>query len=147
MRRPAAPTPAQAMSCICGEFFSSPAAIQSTHAEAKCHCRRDYAKYNDSRRYRRVTVYSVAMIKSRRTAAKRAAGSSFFRPATAQIDHLHAATRAKSSRFNATAVTRNLETLFERMYRHYRAGLAPEDLMVEHGAPAPHAASSAELCS
>jgi hypothetical protein len=61
----------------------------------------------------RATVYSVAVSKSRRTAAKRAAGSSSFRPAAAQIDQLRAATRAKSSRFNAVAVTRNLETLFE----------------------------------
>ena len=87
------------------------------------------------------------MSQSRRTAAKRAAGSSSFRPATAQIDQLHAAIRAKSSRFNAAAVTRNLETLFEPMYRRYRAGLPPDHLMVEHRAPAPRAASSAELCS
>lgn len=40
-----------------------------------------------------------------------------------------------------------LETLFEQMYRRYRAGLAPDHLMVEHRAPAPHAASTAELCS
>ena len=52
-----------------------------------------------------------------------------------------------SSRFNVGAVTRNLETLFERMYRRYRAGLPPDHLTVEHGAPAPRAASSAELCS
>ena len=87
------------------------------------------------------------MIMSRRTGAKRAAGSSSFRPATAQIDQLHAALRAKGSRFNAAAVTRHLETLFEPMYRRYRAGLPPEDLMVEHRAPALRAASSAELCS
>jgi hypothetical protein len=54
---------------------------------------------------------------------------------------------AMSSRFNVGAVTRNLETLFERMYRRYRAGLPPDHLTVEHGAPAPRAASSAELCS
>jgi hypothetical protein len=87
------------------------------------------------------------MTMSRRTAVKRAAGSSSFRPAAAQIDQLHAAIRAKSSWFNAAAVACNLETLFERMYRRYRAGLPPEDLMVEHRAPALHAASSAKLCS
>jgi hypothetical protein len=87
------------------------------------------------------------MSQSRRTAAKRTAGSSSLRPATAQIDQFHAAIRAKTSLFNAAAVTRNLEALFEQMYRGYRAGLPPEDLMVEHRAPAPHAASSAELCS
>jgi hypothetical protein len=87
------------------------------------------------------------MSQSRCTGAKRAAGSSSFRPATAQIDQLHAATRAKSSRFNAAAVTRNLESLFEPMYRRCRAGLPPDDLMVEQRAQAPRAASSAELCS
>jgi hypothetical protein len=87
------------------------------------------------------------MSKSRRTATKRTAGSSSFRRSAAQIDQLHAATRAKSSRFDAAVVARNLEKLFEQMYRRYRAGLPPEDLMVEHRAPAPHAASSAELCS
>ena len=92
-------------------------------------------------------VYSAAMSQSRRAAAKRAAGCSSFRPATTQIDQLRAAIRAKSSRFNAAAVTRNLESLFEPMYQRCRAGLPPEDLMVEHGAPAPHAASNAELCS
>jgi hypothetical protein len=96
---------------------------------------------------RRVTVYSVAVSKSRRSAANRIAGFSSFRSAAAQIDQHRAATRAKSSLFNATAVTLNLETLFEEMYRRYRAGLLPEDLMVEHRAPAPHAASSAELGS
>jgi len=84
------------------------------------------------------------MSKSRRIAAKRAAGSSSFRPAAAQIDQLRAATRAESSLFNAAANTRNLETLSEQMYRRYRAGLPPEDFMVEHRTPAPHATSSAE---
>lgn len=93
------------------------------------------------------TVYSAAMSKSRRTAAKRAAGSSSLRPAAAQIDQLHAATRAKSSLFNAAAVTCNLETLSEQMYRRYRASLPPDHLMMEHRAPAQQAASSAELCS
>jgi hypothetical protein len=87
------------------------------------------------------------MTMSRRTAAKRTAGSSSFRPAAAQIDQLHAATRAKSSWFNAAAVARNLETRFEQMYRRYRAGLPPDHLMVEHRAPALHRASSAKLCS
>jgi len=87
------------------------------------------------------------MRESRRTAAKRAAGSSSLRPATAQIDQLHAAIRAKSSGFTVAAVTRNLETLFGRMYRRYGAGLWPDHLLVEHGAPAPHAAPNAELCS
>jgi hypothetical protein len=87
------------------------------------------------------------MNQNRRTGAERAAASSSFRPATAQIDQLCAATRAKSSRFNAAAVTRDLETLFEQTYRQCRAGLPPEDLMVEHGAPAPHVASSLESCS
>jgi hypothetical protein len=87
------------------------------------------------------------MSQSRRTAATRAAGSSSFCPAAAQIDQLHAVARAKSSWFNVAAVTRNLETLFEVMYRRYRAGLPLHHLMVEHRAPAPHAASGAELCS
>jgi hypothetical protein len=82
-----------------------------------------------------------------RIATKRTAGSSFFRRAATQIDQLHAATRAKSSLFNSGAVTRNLETFFEQMYWRYRVGLLPEDLMVEHRALGPHAASSAELCS
>ena len=67
--------------------------------------------------------------------------------ATAQIDQSNAATRPKSSWVNVAAVARKLETLFERMYRRYRVGLPLEDLMVEHRAPAPHQASSAELCS
>jgi hypothetical protein len=92
-------------------------------------------------------VYSAAMSESRRAAAKRAAGSPSFRPATAQIDQLHAVIRPKSSRFNAAAVARHLESLFEPMYRRCRAGLPPDHLMVEHGAPAPHAASNAELSS
>ena len=87
------------------------------------------------------------MSESRRTGAKRAAGSCFFYAATAQIDQLHAALRAKSSRFNAAAVTSNLETLFEPMYRRHRAVLPPDHLMVEHRAPTLRAASSAELCS
>jgi hypothetical protein len=87
------------------------------------------------------------MNQSRRIAAKRAAGSSSFRPATAQIDQLYAATRGNSLRFDVAAVACNLETLFEQMYRRYRTGPPLEDLMVEHGAPAPHAALSAELCS
>lgn len=97
-------------------------------------------------RQRRATVYCVAMSKSRRTAAKGGAGSSSFRPAAAQIDQLNAATRAKSSLFNAAAVARNLKTLFEQMSRRCRAGLAPDHLMVKHRAPAPHAASTAGLC-
>ena len=87
------------------------------------------------------------MSQSRRTAAKRAAGSSSFRPATAQFDQLHVALRAKSSRFNAAAITRNIETLFEQMYRRYRAGPPPDHLVVEHLAPVLRAASSAKLCS
>jgi hypothetical protein len=87
------------------------------------------------------------MSQSRRTVAKRAPGSASFRPATAQIAQRHAAIRAKGSWFNVAAVTRNVETLFERMHRPHRAGLLLEDLMVEHSAPALHAASSAELCS
>jgi hypothetical protein len=67
--------------------------------------------------------------------------------ATAQIDQRHVATCAKSSWVNVAAVARKLETHFERMYRQYRAGLPLEDLMVEHRAPAPHEASTAELCS
>jgi hypothetical protein len=86
------------------------------------------------------------MSQSRLSAAKRAAGSPPLRLATAQIDQRHAATRAKSSWFDVAAVTRNVETLLERMYR-YGAGLPPDDLMVERHAPAPRAASSAELCS
>jgi hypothetical protein len=93
------------------------------------------------------TYYSAAMSQSRRTAAKPAAGPSSFRPATVQIDELHAAIRAQSSRFTAAAVARKLGTFFGRMYRRYRAGLPPDHLVVEHGAPAPHAASSAKLCS
>jgi hypothetical protein len=87
------------------------------------------------------------MNQSRRTAANRVAGSSSFRPATAQIDQLYAARRGNSSRFDVAAVTCNLETLFEQMYRRYRTGPPMEDLMVEHGAAVPRAASSAELCS
>jgi hypothetical protein len=85
------------------------------------------------------------MSHSRRTGAKRATGSSSFRPATAQIDQLHAAVRAKGSQFNVAAVARNFESLFGRMHRRYRASVPPDHLMVEHGAPAPHAASNAEL--
>ena len=96
---------------------------------------------------RRVTVYSVAVTKSRCIAARGLAGSSSFRSAAAQIDQLHAATRAKSALFDAAAVTRDLETLFEQMYRRDGAGPPPQDLMVEHCAPVPHAASSAELGS
>ena len=62
-------------------------------------------------------------------------------------DQRHAATCPKTLWFKVAAVARKLETLFERMYRQYRAGLPLEDLMVEHRAPAPHEASSAEFCS
>jgi hypothetical protein len=86
------------------------------------------------------------MNQSRRTAANRVAGYSSFRPAIAQIDPLYAATRASSSRFDIAAVTCNLETLFEQMHRRYQTGPPLEDLMVEHGAAASHAATSAELC-
>jgi hypothetical protein len=55
---------------------------------------------------------AMTMSKSRCMGAKRAAGSSSFRPAPAQIDQLHAARRAKISWFNAAVATRNLETLF-----------------------------------
>jgi hypothetical protein len=85
------------------------------------------------------------MNQSRRTAANRIAGSSSFRPATAQIDQLYA--RDNSSQFDVAAVTCNLETIFEQMYRRYRTGPPLEDLIVEHGAAAPHAAASVELCS
>jgi hypothetical protein len=87
------------------------------------------------------------MNQSRRTAANRVAGSSSFHPATAQIDQLYAAMRGNSSWFDVAAVTCNLETLFEQMYRRDRTGPLLEDLMVEHRSPAPHAASSTELCS
>jgi hypothetical protein len=93
------------------------------------------------------TAYSVAVSKSRCTAAKRAAGSSSFRQTAAQTDQLRAATRAKSSRFNAAAVTRNVGTIFEEIYRRYPAGLPLDHFMAEQRAPALHAASSAELCS
>jgi hypothetical protein len=52
------------------------------------------------------------MSKSPRTAVKRIAESSSFNPATAKNDQLRAATGAKSSRFNAPAVTSNRETHF-----------------------------------
>jgi hypothetical protein len=87
------------------------------------------------------------MNQSRRSVAKRVAGSSSFRPGAAQNDRLDAATRAKSPWVNVAAFTGSRETLIEQMYQRYRTGLPPEDLMVGHGAPAPHAASSAELCS
>jgi hypothetical protein len=51
------------------------------------------------------------MSKSRFSVAKRAAESSL-RPATAQIDQLHAATRAKGAWFNVAVFARNLETVF-----------------------------------
>jgi hypothetical protein len=91
----------------------------------------------------RAVVYPVAMNQSRCTAAKRVTGTSSFHPAAVQIDQLTPAARANSSRFNVTAVTCNLETLFEQMYRRDRTGPLLEDLMVEHSAPAPHA----ELCA
>jgi hypothetical protein len=83
------------------------------------------------------------MNQSRRSAAKRVAGSSFFRPAAAQNDQLDAATRATSPWVNVAAFPCNLETLFEQMYRRDRTGPLLEDLMVERSAPAPHA----ELCA
>lgn len=64
------------------------------------------------------------MSERRRLAAKRPAGSSFFRWAAAQIDQLHAATRAKSSRFDAAAVTGHLETFFDEQRCIDVAGLA-----------------------
>jgi hypothetical protein len=83
------------------------------------------------------------MNQSRRSAAKRVSGSSFFRPAAAQNDQLDAATRATSPWVNVAAFTCNLEALFEQMYRRYPRGPLLEDLMVEYGAPAPRAASRA----
>jgi hypothetical protein len=86
------------------------------------------------------------MSKSRRSAAKRTAGFCSFRLATAQINELDAGAGARSSGFNAAAVTRNLETLFDQVYRR-RAGLPPAHLMAEHRTPSLHAASSPELCA
>ena len=95
----------------------------------------------------RAVVLPVAMNQSRCTGAKRAAGPPSFRPEVAQIDQLTPAARTKSSRFNVTALTCTRETLFEQMYRRYRAGLLLDRRMVEHRGSAPRAASSAELCS
>lgn len=91
--------------------------------------------------------YGAVVNSSRRTAAKRFARSSSFPPAAARIDQLHAATSARSPRFKAAAVTRNLETVFDQMYRGHRAGLRPDHLLVGHRAAKPCAASSAELWS
>jgi hypothetical protein len=90
--------------------------------------------------------YCVVVTKGLLTVPNRAAGSSSLRPAAAQIDRLDAATRAKSSWFNAAAVARNLEPPFERMYRRCQTGLPLHQLTVEQRAPAPCAAPSAELC-
>jgi hypothetical protein len=87
------------------------------------------------------------MNQSRCTAAKRVTGPSSFRPAAEKIDQFTPAARANSSRFNVTAVTCNLETLFEQMYRRCLAGLPLDHRMVEHRGSALHSASSAELCS
>lgn len=87
------------------------------------------------------------MSKSRRAAATRIAESCSFCPPAAQIDQLYVATRAKSSRFKAAAVTGDVQTLFEPMYRRNQAGLPPAYLMVGHRVLAPHAALSAEFCS
>lgn len=97
--------------------------------------------------FHRLSSILLAVSKSRCTGAKRAAGSPSVRPAAAQIDQCHVATPVKSSQFNAAAVTSNLETHFQQTYRRYRAGLAPDHLMAEHRPAAPHAASSAALCS
>ena len=43
------------------------------------------------------------------------AGSSPLRPAAAQIDQLHAATRAKNSLFSAAVVARNFEMPLEQI--------------------------------
>ena len=78
------------------------------------------------------------MTMSRRNAAKQHCRIFFLPSGATQIDQLHAALRAKSSRFNVAAVTRNLETLFEPMYRRYRACPPPEDLLLEHRSGAAH---------
>jgi hypothetical protein len=80
------------------------------------------------------------MNQSRRSAAKRVSGSSFFRPVAAQNDQLEPATRATSPWVNVAAFTCSLEALFEQMHRRYRTYPLLEHLMVEHGAPAPDAA-------
>jgi hypothetical protein len=87
------------------------------------------------------------MSKSRRSAAKRTADFCSFHLATAQINELHAGAGARSSGFNAAAFTRNLETLFDQVYRRCRAGPPPAHLMAEHRTPSLHAASSPELCA
>ena len=93
------------------------------------------------------TCYRHIVSKSRRTAAKRCRRI-FFLPSGGSADRSTPCGHTRQgSRFNAAAVTCNLETLFEQMYRRYRARPATGHLMVEHRAPAPHAASSAELCS
>lgn len=93
------------------------------------------------------TDYAVDVNNGRRTAAKRAAGSPSSGPAPKGVDQLHAAIRAVSSRFNAAAVTPNLKTLLQKVYRRYRAGLPPDHLMVDHCAAAPHAVPGRELRS
>jgi hypothetical protein len=87
------------------------------------------------------------MDQSRCTAANCAARPSSFRPVAAQIDQLTLAARAKNSRFDVAAVTCNLETVFEQMYRRYLAGLPPDHRLVEHRGSELTAALSAELCS
>jgi hypothetical protein len=94
-----------------------------------------------------IKLSSLAMSESRRTVVKRTAGFSSFRLTAVQIDQLHGATHAKSSQLNGAAVTRNLEMLFEQMYRRYRGGLPSDHPLVERSAPAPRAASSAQVCS
>ena len=91
--------------------------------------------------------YCVVVTEGLLEVLNRAAGSSSFRPAVAQIDRLDVATRAKSSWSNAAEVSRNLQPLFEQMYRRCQIGLPLDHLMVEQRAPAPCAASSEELCS
>jgi hypothetical protein len=83
----------------------------------------------------RIVPAMTAVTESLLTVPNRAAGSSSLRPAVAQIDRLDAATRAKSSWFNA------------EMYRRFQTGLPPDRLITELRAPAPHAASSAESYS
>ena len=87
------------------------------------------------------------MSQSQCTAAKHTAGFFSLRRVAGQIEQLHAAKPAKSLRGNAAAVTGNLESAFERMYRRYGTSSVREDLMLGHRAHVPYAASGAELCS
>lgn len=91
-------------------------------------------------------VYTVAVSTSRRTAAKRAAGSRSVSPVTAPADELGPA-EGKRSKFNAGAVTRDFETPQGHMYREFQSPPCSGNWFARNRPFARNSESGVELCA